>query len=77
MLPEPLAEQWRPKGKTPPQDVRRTLEAWPGGIRTARSGGLNLNWVFGGERLQLATGKTAPSFMGIPCFAAALHWLEP
>jgi len=24
---EPLVEQCRPKGKTPPQDLRRTLEA--------------------------------------------------
>jgi transposase len=27
MLLEPLVEQCRPKGKTPPQDLRRTLEA--------------------------------------------------
>lgn len=28
---EPLVEQCRPKGKTPPQDLRRTFEAipWP------------------------------------------------
>jgi transposase len=27
MMLEPLVEQCRPKGKTPPQDLRRTLEA--------------------------------------------------
>jgi transposase len=40
MLLEPLVEECRPKGKTPPRDLRRTLEAILWGIRTAPSGGL-------------------------------------
>jgi hypothetical protein len=50
-LLEPLIGACRPKGKTPPQDLRRTLSATCGGIRTEPSGGLSLrSWDPGGGR---------------------------
>ena len=36
---EPLIQTCRPKGKTPPQDLRRTIWPLSGGIRTGPSGG--------------------------------------
>jgi transposase len=82
-LPEPLAEQRRPKGKPPPQDLRRPFEAivWEHQIWGPQNGA---QWRLAPSELRpwrraVATRleKTAPSFMGILCFAAALHWLEP
>jgi hypothetical protein len=36
---EPLVEQYRPKGKTPQQDLRRTLEAIPWRHQNSAKGG--------------------------------------
>ncbi len=35
---EPLIEAFRPKAKTPPKELRRTIPASSGDIRTGRSG---------------------------------------
>ena len=42
-LLEPLVEACRPKGKTPPQDLRRTLSAILCGTRMEPSGALSQN----------------------------------
>jgi hypothetical protein len=50
---EPLVEQCRPKGKTPPQDLRRTMDAFSGALRTEPSGAPSpLSWARGGEPLR-------------------------
>ena len=65
MRPEPLLEACRPKGKTPPQDLRRTLSGAgsrrsSGGIRTEPSGGPSrLTWVPGHLRLRLSSAGRA------------------
>ena len=60
---EPLVEQCRPKGKTPPQDLRRTLNAilW----RHENGGALSpLNWVPGGGPLRPSSPKESEKVKG-------------
>src|SRR3954464_12797354 len=73
---EPLIETCRPKGKTPPQDLRRTISAlvWrhqmSGGIRTGPRGAPSrLSLVPGRERLR-------PSSAGPPwaCGSGCCSW---
>ena len=64
---ELLVEQCRPKGKTPPQDLRRTLDA----ILWRHENGAK--WRAVATRYE----KTASSFMGILCLAATLDWIKP
>lgn len=82
-LPEPLVEQCRPKGKSPPQDPRRTREAivpehqiWrPRSGAKWRTVPSNLGpwWRAVATRPE----KAAASFMSILCFAAAPGRLKP
>ncbi|EIM30632.1 hypothetical protein MicloDRAFT_00005350 [Microvirga lotononidis] len=65
---EPLVEQCRPKGKTPPQDLRRTIEAMLGGMRMVPKGGPSpLSWGRGGARLR-------PSSAGRVGVSGSVSW---
>jgi hypothetical protein len=72
---EPLIEACRPKGKTPPQDLRRRLSGAgsrrsSGGIRTEPSGGPSrLTWVPGHLRLRLSSAGRAWA-CGRSCFSS-------
>ena len=80
---EPLIEACRPKGKTPPQDLRRTISAIVWRHQNGASGApFRLSLGRGRGRLRpssVATRyeKTASSFMGVLCLAAALDWIKP
>ena len=78
---EPLVEACRPKGKTAPKDLRRTISA----IVWRHQNGAKWRAIpadLGPWRLKewraIATRyeKTAQSFMGVLCLAAALDWLK-
>lgn len=63
---EPLVEQCRPKGRMPPQDLRRTFEA----ILWRHENGAM------GRAIATRYEKTARSFLGVLCVAATLDWIK-
>ena len=67
---EPLVEACRPKAKTPPQDLQRTLSAISGGIRTGPNGGpFRRSWVRGGGQRRSSPAGPVPA-SGSDCLAS-------
>lgn len=60
---EPPMEACRPKAETPPQELRRTISAIPGGIRTERSGEpFPRSWAPGGKRRRTSSAGHAQGY---------------
>ena len=74
---EPLIEELRPRGKKPPKDLRRRIAAilWRhrnGAKWRSIPAGLGPWWRAVATRHE----KTARSFLGVLCLAAAADWIK-